>query len=74
MKCPKCGGEYHCGCKACAPRHAANGVVCSKPDGDTDTCGHCGLTMHVDRWLDVSMKAYWEQQDAQQVPVTSASG
>ena len=51
MNCPKCEGEYHCGCGSCTPRHLANEVVCSKPEGDFDTCGHCGYTMHVDGWL-----------------------
>lgn len=64
MVCPKCKGEYHCGCASCAPRHKANGVVCSKPSGDLDTCGHCGLTMHVDQWLDEEWKQMKEMEDA----------
>lgn len=58
MKCPKCRRVFRCGCNACAPVHAKKGLVCSKPDRDLDTCGHCGLTMHVDQWLEREVKQY----------------
>jgi hypothetical protein len=32
--------------------------VLSKPSGDTDTCGHCGHTMHVEEWLNENYRQY----------------
>jgi hypothetical protein len=58
MNCPRCKQEYHCGCRSCAPDHKVNGVIHSIPEGDLDTCGHCGLTLHVDQWLNVASEAY----------------
>lgn len=62
MYCPKCKNEYLCGCGSCAPRHAAAGKICSKPDGDYDTCGYCGLRMHCDAWLDECGRQYDEEK------------
>lgn len=64
MNCPQCNKEFHCGCKSCIPTNEALGRVGSKPDGDYDTCGHCGLRMHVDQWLDVEAKSYDEWKKA----------
>jgi hypothetical protein len=58
MNCPKCNGEFHCGCGSCKERNTAKGLVVSVPDGDLETCGHCGLTMRSDEWLHVEMEQY----------------
>jgi hypothetical protein len=63
MKCPKCGGEYHCGCASCSARNT-DGKVLSKPDGDYDTCGHCGHRMHDDMWLDESFRQLRKKRKA----------
>lgn len=62
MNCPKCKNEQHCGCINCAPEHTKNGRIHSKPEGNYDTCGHCGLKMHVDAWLDECAKQIKETE------------
>lgn len=59
MNCPNCKNEYHCGCKSCRNNpYADKSLVRSMPEGDYDVCGHCGLKMHLDQWLDEEFKQY----------------
>lgn len=55
MNCPKCSGEYLCGCMACASRLDGK-VRALFLEKDLVACGHCGHTMHCDAWLDEEMR------------------
>jgi hypothetical protein len=57
FRCPKCGGEQLCPCKSCKPSHPDKVTWKDEPD-DIISCGHCGLSAHVDRWLDWSGEFY----------------
>lgn len=74
MNCPKCNEGFLCGCASCAPRHATKGLVCSKPEGEFDSCGHCGHRMHVEEWFDLSVKSYERLREKQDTNAQQASG
>lgn len=58
LKCPKCGGDQYCPCPACTERERQSIVWINK--GDLVACGHCGHTMHVNKWL---MEEYNQFED-----------
>lgn len=53
--CPKCGGEYICGCGSCKERNKDK--IISIFHGDDVECGHCGYTADGNIWMD----AEWDQ-------------
>jgi hypothetical protein len=53
MICPRCGHGYVCPCGADGCKKRANGRQRWVSLGDDlEACGHCGLTAHLDQWLD----------------------
>ncbi len=50
--CPRCGGEYHCGCESCRKYNEGDGLTRSVMNGNDISCGYCGHTMSGDAWLD----------------------
>jgi len=54
MICPECGNEMFCPCETCKSRHGQE-ITWIWIDGEFIKCGHCGLTYHADKWLDIEM-------------------
>ncbi|HNC40305.1 MAG TPA: hypothetical protein PK522_00825 [Nitrosomonas sp.] len=46
MKCPKCGGEWRCGCNSCKKRNIDGKVLAVFDEDEYASCGYCGLRMH----------------------------
>jgi hypothetical protein len=72
VKCPRCDVEMKCDCKACTSRNAAlvatfpeyarEGVL-QTSEGDSISCGNCGLTAHICEWEDLSYDLYYEERN-----------
>ncbi len=52
MNCPKCNQEIRCGCNSCRKRHGSLPNMTILNSDDSETCGLCGFSAHVDQWLD----------------------
>lgn len=56
--CPVCGGAQLCPCANCKPLHAEEVMWRWDETGELISCGHCGHTMHADRWQDLDFQRY----------------
>ena len=51
--CPQCRYPQYCGCITCLKKVPEGYLPYHwTEDGEHITCANCGLTMHVDQWLD----------------------
>jgi len=63
MTCPNCGKEQYCPCSNCQPRHKQKVVWVWVTENGPISCGHCGHTMSVGEWEDLSYKQYKESKN-----------
>ena len=57
LLCPRCGYPQYCDCNEFCRSKIPEGEKAKiwNPDGDSWHCAKCGLSLHVDEWLDIEV-------------------
>lgn len=69
IPCPRCATDLHCPCLSCAERNKGK-ITWEWVDGELERCPVCGLTLHVDMWLDQEWETYFGRR--RYLPYTTA--
>jgi hypothetical protein len=61
MYCPKCNTPYVCPCESCQKRNPTK-VAWLRIGDDQEACYNCGLTHHIEEWMNIEYEQYKEKK------------
>lgn len=62
--CPNCLKMVKCGCNSCIERNGRDEFTSTfDEDTDSEICPFCGVSSHVDAWLDAEAKEIEERKE-----------